>query len=127
MRLKGQNRKDVYTLFELFWKKSTGVKWKWQKGEKGRIAKTFTYLCEFSDLRDEDLFLEAFEIYREYLSQKFDEWSKWSARSRSNIVGFVANRDRIAAFASMFKMDNHEVANQFEEAVGFDAKEAWDV
>lgn len=127
MKVQGQDRQDLYTLFELFWRKYTGVKWNWKRGEKGRVIKAFTYICEFSDIRDEELYLEVFEIYRQYLSTKFDEWSKWSGRSRVNIIGFVSNRDRIASFCSMFKVNNHDVANAFDSGVGLDGKEAWDV
>lgn len=127
MRLRGQNRKDVYKLFTLWYKHYTGMKFRWETGEKSKVAQAFAYVADTLDIEDEELFDVVFEVWRDYLEMTVQDWHNWKGGNRYNIVGYISKKGRIVPFASKYKKGDTEFEDEGFDRAGLSGKEAWDV
>jgi len=120
MRLTPTDRQDVYLCFMYVYKVRTGSTFKWKRGEKGRVLKTFTKLCEDFSYRENEQFPDAILRFEEYLKNQSLKWLAWVEANRNNYVGFMYNRDNISIFAA-----SSVQAVQKPEVTGFSNSEAW--
>ena len=125
MLVRGNNLKGLYTTLSDAYYAQTGIVWKWDSGEKGRVKRIFTHVAEAMSLRDEEDFQAALKVFEKYVSQQTKDWLAWNKRSRSNYLGFLDKAQEIALFVKSLEESTKSQATKLKIA-GTDKEDAWE-
>lgn len=100
MRIRGENRKEVYNIFRDVFEEIVGIGFKWRKGEKGEVIRMFNRVAEAMNIRDEECFVQVLRVFKSYLESSTSDWAKWSKKCRENYLGFINKKDNIELFVA---------------------------
>lgn len=115
MKVTTQQRQLFYFSISEVYRLTTGLAFKWSKGEKPRIYSAF----KLFGLNFSQDFDECFDEWVNYLNLQTSQWNVWDKRERSNFIGFICNKDRLVMYAQKQRDKNAKEASK----VGVKAKE----
>lgn len=96
MEFKGQRRKDIQETFLVLLKEKYKIKYTWQTGDKAKIIMIAVIVSD--TMSEHDDFDRVYRKVYDYMEHELESWSKWEAAGIHNVVGYIANKQRIGAF-----------------------------
>lgn len=97
MFFKGQDRKDVYAVFEDVYYTNTATKFgAYKKGERDRIIMIASLVSDIIDEHEDRA--KVLLATREYLIHGVSKWMEWKDGTRANVIGFLDKKDKIQQF-----------------------------
>ena len=126
MRVQGDDRKLIYSIYEEVYRKYISEGFKWKKGEKGKALKVFILFCEALNYRDDSEFKEAGKLFIDYCEEEGNNWIRWQDSNRNNYLGYLTSTTRIKNWAATKKAKSEEKKATNLTIVGVKSNDEWD-